>query len=390
MPQTGGKATGLPAFFIWALAGVLAAVYFFLPLHLKHRLQFSGLEIGSLYAAASLNALVVTFPLGVAGDRYSLRLLLAGSLLLTAVCLAALGWLTGFLPYLLAFWGFGLGMHASRVILDTLLFKTGNQAEVRHLAQYNAMRMAGMFVGTLGGGFLFAHCGFNRSLVLLAGVPLVLLALVGRLPRLQVHFSPLRQYGLDFWRRPVRFFALWLFLFCLHYGAETTSYGLFLQTTLGLTRPQMGAYMAVEFAVVALTAYLYGYYWRQKLAPLPLLLAALLTSGLGHIFMTVPWLPVSLFWRAVHGVGDGLIMVESYTLIARLFRLERIGGNSSLINMVTVSGTFAGSLFYGPLGAHYGYYWPLIVSGVLTLGLIPLTWRGLARENTPAVPMSAP
>lgn len=384
------QGSGLPALIIWAQAAVMAGVYFFLPLHLKHQLQFSGLEIGALYAAASLNALLVTFPLGVAGDRHSLRLLLACSLGLGAVCLAALGFLQTFWPYLLAFWGFGLGMHAARVVLDTLIFKTGGQMGVQQLADYNAMRMFGMVIGTLGGGWLFQRCGFQTALILLALIPLGFLGLVGKLPRLQVHFSPWRQYGLDFWQRPVRLFALWLFLFCLHWGAETTSYGLFLQTNLGLGRGGMGSYMAVEFAVVALTAACYGRYCYGRLAPLPLLTLALATSGLGHILMTIPQLPVSLFWRAVHGIGDGLIMVESYAIIARLFRVERIGGNSGLINMVSVAGTFVGSLLYGPLGAQCGYQWPLIMSGAVTLGLIPLTWWAMAARPAASASLPSP
>ncbi len=82
-------------------------------------------------------------------------------------------------------------------------------------------------MGTLLGGVLFYHLGFDTSLRLLALVPLLLLLPTFKLPRLTVHYSPLRQYGRDFWQRPVLFFATWLFLFCLHWGAETTSYGLF-------------------------------------------------------------------------------------------------------------------------------------------------------------------
>ena len=102
----------------------MSSVYFFLPLHLKNNLHFSGLEIGILYAAASLNALLVTFPLGVAGDRYPLLPLLRGALLLSGLCLWGLGHLRDYLPYLVAFWGFGLGLHAFRIALDTLVFKS--------------------------------------------------------------------------------------------------------------------------------------------------------------------------------------------------------------------------------------------------------------------------
>ncbi len=179
------------------------------------------------------------------------------------------------------------------------------------------------------------------------------------------------------------FFAAWLFLFCLHWGAETTSYGLFLKERLGLTPQGMGWYMATEFAVLAITAYWYGRSWYGRLSSLSLLSLALVTSGLGHILMTIPNVGLSLAWRLVHGFGDALIMMEIYTTIARLFHVDRIGGHSSLINLVSVGGSFAGALIFGPLGAAYGYQWPLIISGCISLGLLPLAYWGLKARPAP-------
>ena len=382
-PNPSGSPAWLPSFFIWALSLLMSSVYFFLPLHLKNNLHFSGLEIGILYAAASLNALLVTFPLGVAGDRYPLLPLLRGALLLSGLCLWGLGHLRDYLAYLVAFWGFGLGLHAFRIALDTLLFKSTGADSVRVLSRYNAWRMAGMMTGTLLGGFLFYRLGFEESLRLLALVPVLLVLPTFKLPRLAVHYSPLWQYGRDFCHRPVLFFATWLFLFCLHWGAETTSYGLFLRERLGLTPQGMGLYMALEFGVLAVTAYLYGRFWYGRLSPLTFLSLALVTSGLGHILMTIPNVGVSLSWRVVHGFGDALILMESYTTIARLFHVDRIGGNSSLISLVSVSGSFAGALIFGPMGAAFGYQWPLIVSGSISLCLLPLAYWGLKARPAP-------
>jgi MFS family permease len=371
----------LPSFFILVLSLLMAGVFFFLPLHLKQQLHFSGWQIGLLYAAASLNALIVTFPLGVAGDRYPLVYLLRGGLVLSGLCLWGLGRLQSFWPYLLAFWGFGLGMHTFRLALDTVLFKAGGHNSVLALSHYNAWRMAGMMLGTLLGGLLFQRLGFAMALQGLALIPLLLLLPTHKLPRFRVHRSPLWQYARDFCHGPVLFFATWLFLFCLHWGAETTSYGLFLQEILGLSPRGMGLYMATEFGVLAITAYVYGRCWYGRLSPLTLLSLALLTSGFGHIFMTLPPVAFSLSWRLVHGFGDALIMMESYTTIARLFQVERIGGNASLISLVSVGGSFAGALIFGPLGAAWGYQWPLIISGVISLGLLPLAFWGLRGQR---------
>ena len=39
------------------------------------------------------------------------------------------------------------------------------------------------------------------------------------------------------------------------------------------------------------------------------------------------------------------------------------------------------SLIFGPLGAAYGYQVPLIISGAISLALLPLAYAGL-RENS--------
>jgi len=69
--------------------------------------------------------------------------------------------------------------------------------------------------------------------------------------------------------------------------------------------------------------------------------------------------------------------METYTAITRLFHVDRIGGSASLISLTTTLGTLAGSLLFGPLGAAYRYQVPLIVSGAISLALLPLADAGL-------------
>jgi len=208
---------------------------------------------------------------------------------------------------------------------------------------------------------------------------LLLLPLSWQLPLSRGQSNPLLQYGRDFASGPVLFFVTWLFLFTLHWGAEGTSLGLFLKKNLGLGPLGVGLYLAGEFSMVALTAYLYGRCGAERLHPFALLALALATSGLGHIFMTYPDLAWSFVWRLVHGFGDGLVIMITYTTIARLFHVDRIGGNAGLISLATTLGVLAGSLIYGPLGAAYGYQMPLIISGFTSLILIPLAYAGLRK-----------
>ena len=365
--------------FIAAYSAVIACVYFLLPLYLQGGLRFSGGEIGLLYAVLNLNALLVSFPVGVMGDRYPARILTRAGLAGTALSLWGLAYLRQFWLFLACFWAFGLSLQLFRQSLDILLFKENGGDRARRFGQFNAMRMGGMMAGALAGGALFYLLDFPATLKIFGTGVLLILLPTAWLPLTRGVRTSLFQYGRDFLSRPVLFFATWLFLFTLHWGAEATSLALFLQHNLGLKPLGVGAYMAGEFAVVALTAFLYGHFWAGKWPPLTFLAVALLLSGAGHILMTYPVLPWSFAMRALHGFGDGLILMETYTTIARLFHVDRIGGSASLISLTTTLGVLAGSLIFGPLGAALGYEMPLLISGAITLGLLPLAYAGLRK-----------
>lgn len=364
-------------FFIGTYSAIISCLYFFLPLYLKDSLHFSGWQIGLLYGVLSLNSILAAFPLGVTGDRYPARILTRLGLLGTALTLVALSRAQQFLPFLAIFWASGLSLQFFRQSLDIMLFKDNPGSPALRFGRYNAWRMGGMTAGILAGGLLLTFVAFPETLKFWALFLIVLLAASLRLPLTRGVSTPLQQYWQDFSSRPVLFFAIWLFLFTMHWGAEGTSLALFLKSALGLSPLGTGLYMAGEFSIVAATAYLYGRFWDGRLRPLTFLILALLASGLGHIFMTFPWLAWSFAWRAVHGLGDGIIMMLTYTTIAKLFHVDRIGGNSGLILLTTTLGTFSGSLIYGPLGAALGYHLPLIITGCVSLALIPLVYAGL-------------
>ncbi len=364
-------------FFIGIYSTVISGTYFLLPLYLQGSLNFTGGQIGLLFAVLNLNAILVAFPVGVSGDRYPARVLTRLGLAGTAVCLWAMTATGSFWPFLAVFWGFGLSLSLFRQSLDILLFKENHADAAWRFGQFNAVRMGGMMLATLIGGIMVHIFNFPFTMQLV-GLGLLLLCWpAARLPLTGGAQVSVWQYRRDFFTRPVLFFAAWVFFFTLHWGAEATSLALFLRHNLGLEPMGVGAYMAGEFGVVAATAYLYGRFWAGKLKPLTFLAVALLASGSGHILMTWPSLPWSFAMRALHGFGDGLILMETYTTVARLFHVDRIGGNSSLISLTTTLGVFVGSLIFGPLGASLGYQMPLIISGIISLALLPVAYAGL-------------
>ncbi len=352
-------------------AFALATTAFFMPVYLK-KIGFSGSQIGTLYAAFSITSIVSSFPSGLASDRFLARNLICFALAIMGAAMWVQSLVTSFIFFMAAYLAYGFGQNLFRVSLDALLLKTLPQKVGKTYGIFNAMRMLGFTLGGITGGLLLGRFDFVHTLRTVGTFYFLLTCYWFFLPKnVPVKFA-LRTYWDDFRNPRVIFFALWLYLFYLHWGAEFTSYGLFLRENLRLSLTGMGFYMAAEFAMVGLASLLNGFRLERGATLKNLATLGLFCSGAGHMGMIIENLPISLAFRLLHGFGDGTIMVLSYVGIAKLFKIERIGGNSGLITLSIMLGSFTGSLVFGPLGAHYGYQWPLFISGVITLALIPL------------------
>ena len=341
-----------------------------LPVYLKNGLHFTGAQIGLVFGAYGATALAVVVPSGLSTDALKPKAIVLATMIVTIVAAVAIGAARAFLPVLLCFVLFGLAGNAMKIAVESVLFKTHDarrSGEVFGL--YQAFRMLAYGVGLLGAGYLVERIGYPNTIFLLAAV-LATVAITGlALPDVPVAWARLSVYARDIRRPDVLVFAAWLFLFTSHWGAETTSYALFVRENLGLAPHLIGWFMSGEFAVFAATSYALGRRHDRGVDLGRILLAGLLCSGLGHVGMTFPWVPSSFAFRLLHGFGDGCISVVMYVGISRLFLRERVGGNSGLINFVTMAGVLTGSLVYGPVGARFGYAVPFLASGLITIAL---------------------
>ena len=362
-----------------------ATANFFLPVYFKSELGFTGSQIGLLYALFSVMTILAVVPIGFRNDRSSPRLLVALSLVLISAAAAGMAVATGFVPYLMVFLLYGLGLSAFRISIDALMFKTGNGQETgRRFGWFNAFKMIGFGVGTVGAGYLLKARGFPGTLGLIAAITFLTLFLIPFLSSVKVGFPRLRDYLSDFQEQGILAFVTWLFLFSLHWGAEMTSYGLFLRERLELSLAGMGWYMGAEYLVLAATCFWAGLRYDRGLDMRTLAIPGLVLSGLGQILMCVPVLWFSLLSRCIHGIGDGLIVIVFYVGVARLFNLSRIGGHSSVANLVMMMGSFFGSLAFGPMGERFGYDKPLLATGALAVLLaLPVIF---ARSGEKAAP----
>ncbi len=354
-------------------AFAIAITVFFMPVYLK-KIGFSGQEIGLLYALFSLTSIVTSFPSGIASDRFYARNLIVIALLLLSISIFTQSLVRDFMLFLIAYLTYGLGQNLFRVSLDALLLKTLPKQVGKTYGFFNGARMLGFTLGGITGGLLLNHYDFVYTLRAVALLYLLMTTTWFLLPKtIPIKFG-LQAYWRDFSTPRVLLFALWLYLFYLHWGAELTSYGLFLRENLGLSLKGMGLYMSAEFAVVGLASIINGLRLQKGVSLHQIAILGLLCSGIGHMGMIIEILPISLAFRLLHGFGDGTIMVLSYVGIAKLFKVERIGGNSGLITLSIMLGSFTGSLIFGPLGEKFGYQYPLFISGAITLCLIPFVF----------------
>ncbi len=368
----------LPSLLSGAYAFLTSLTYFFLPLFLKDQLKFSGTKIGILYAGLSITGIIVAFPIGFFNDLFTPRLLILLSLITTAVSLWGQAAITHFIPFFFIFLLFGVSNNIFRTSLDALLFKSGKEETgATRYGLYNSMRMVGFTIGAVCAGHYLAAGDFPAMLKILGVLSLLLMLTYPLLSFIPGKRWELFNYRQDFLKKEVIVFSAWLFFFTLHWGAESTSYGLFLRHHLNLQLAGIGYYMAGEFLAVALASFYCGKLYDRGVSVERLLYPGLIASGLGHIMMVYPDVMVSFVWRVIHGIGDGVVMLIMYVGIGRLFHVDRVGGNASLIYLVTLIGSFAGALICGPLGERLGYWVPLALSGVITMLLLPLLiwWR---------------
>jgi MFS family permease len=365
----------LPSILSGAYSFLVALTNFFLPIFLKDHLKFSGVKIGILYGVLSVTGIIVTFPVGFFNDLFTPRTLILLALILTALSSWGQGTVTHFLPFFFAFLLFGVAMNIFRISLDALLFKSGRKARQGfRYGLFNCMRMVGSTLGALFAGYFLFSLDFPLTLKGQASLALALTLVYPLLPITPGKRWELFNYRQDFFKRQVIVFSLWLFFFSLHWGAEATSFGLFLRYNLNLSLIEIGYYMAGEFFAVALSALFFGWLYDRRggVHAQSFLYSGLIASGLGHILMVSPNLLFSFSWRVVHGIGDGIIALVMYLGINRLFHLERIGGNASLISLITMIGVLVGSLIFGPLGERIGYGYPLVITGIITIFILPL------------------
>ncbi len=350
---------------------VTSITTFLISVFFSENLRFSGNQIGFLFSLHALTGMFAALPSGIGNDRITSRTLVIAALMVQAVSFVFMGIVKAYWLFLPVFFIWSLSTWLFRWSLDVQFLKTDSGKEVgTRIGFYQSWRFIGATIGIISSAYLIRRFDFENTLMIVGGVILLLTipsAFLAPTPVAKVSFA---EYKADFSNRKVILFALWLMLFASHWGAEQTSYALFLRKVLHLSIDTMGWYFAAEFAAIIITVMVAGDQIGKNGNAHKIAIYGLAASGIGHIGMIFPPLPVSVSFRILHGIGDGYMMLVMYYGIAKLFSAEHLGGNAGLINLATMIGYILGSLIYGAIGEAFGYAYPLWISGVMMIFLI--------------------
>ena len=346
---------------------LLFSILFYLPIYFSG-IGFSGFEIGILLSVFSITALASSFLAGLLSDRFPVRYLSALSFFLMVAYVTCLSLTGDFWIILAAFFVGGLGNNIADISLTSFVLKvTERKDSGTRLGVFNSIKTLAAGLGALTGGMLIAYLSFRKVFMVIALLFFVTILFTLGVRKIGTVRCSMEHYKGDLWKKEILYFILLIFVFTLHWGAEGTSYSLLLKEYFGLGQNAIALYVGSVWILYAFFIYLVSRKITETTSMHRIIYPGLILSGLGHILFIYPSLPVSYLFRLVHELGDAAFEMFLLVGIHRYFPSERIGGTSGVVLTVTIGGRLVGSLVFGPVGDFFGYHYPFILSGILTL-----------------------
>jgi MFS family permease len=355
---------------IWRLATfnsvvkmLIVSVDFFWAIYYSS-IGFSGVQIGIIFGIATITGLVTVLPSGFINDRLKSKDLISIAILLLAAQFIGISQLQTFPAVMFFAILGGIGKNLYTTSMDSLFYKSTEKKNVaKKIAIYHSLNYIALGTGIIASGFLLDYNIPFETLILVLGTGFILLSLMTRLlqSNATTEFSFLK-YKKDLFRPKVMVFLVIVLLFAIHFGAEATSYGLFLEKTLGLPKKLTGLYMGSAIFLMGIWSIVFSR-MLDKIRVQSLLFTGLILSSFGHVLMTVSDPIYSFIFRALHEAGDAAMFVFFAYGITKMFDIKRLGGNTGIFTFTTIIGGTIGSFLFGPLGEKFGYNVPLVVTG---------------------------
>jgi MFS family permease len=342
----------------WNSVAFFWAIYF-------TEIGLNGVQIGSIMGARELTGILFITVGGLLNDRIKSKKLISVAFLLLVTIFLSLSTTTEYLTILIFFILFGLAMTLWSISKDSILLKTsGGKKQSNKIGYFLAAGWLGGAIGFIIGGQILEVIEFTSLFKIIAVALGGIFFLSLFLPETEIKNPKLVEYKGDIMRKEVMLFLLIIFLFSTHFGAEATSYGLFLKENLSLSMKGMGLYMGGAVGVMALSVLFLSKFSEKKW----LLHFGLLASGVGFIGMCLTGnIYASFIWRVIHEIGDTAMFVFLYYSLTKFFPAERLGGNTSIVTLAIYIAAASASLIFGIIGDKMGYDTAIIISGIICI-----------------------
>lgn len=342
--------------------------WIFVPIFLVEQ-GFNGFEIGIFIGLANLMAIITVLPAGIANDRVHSKRMILYALIISMIYYLGLLTVKNSIILAGAFVCGGLGKNLFTVSIDSLAYRViDRKRSPIQLGKYLGYVVFFEVLGFMVGGNVIETFGFDTTITAII-ILLFFAAFVSLfLPITHTFSFKLLEYKKDIFKKEVLLFLLVVFLFTFHYGAESTSYSLFLQDSFGLNTGQTGLFVGGAVFFLAVSALFFGKKVSKGFNPRYVFYIGLFVSGIGHILLSIQsdvWIAFAI--RCFHEFGDGAMMFSIYYGIVSIFDIKRIGGNASIVTFTQIVGASSSAFLFGPIGEHFGYYLPLLVSGITTV-----------------------
>lgn len=342
-------------------------LFFLVPLHLL-KIGLNGWQIGAIVSFYGAAPLVFSFPIGWINDRFSIRRIIQGALLAMCCLFLLLAVAKNFYLLCCLFLFIGIANNALDVSTNSLYYKDEARMDLNKKYGTLAFWLAlGTATGTISGGTLVHFSDFPILFFVYAGFLLIVVFLTGEIGKERFSLVPMKQYRLDLFNRKTILFSILIFILAMHWGAEGTVYSPFLKSYFQLNNFQLSLYISIALFFLAFSGLAVAFLRFDPRLNQRIFLLALFFSGLGHILMVNPNVYLSLFFRIVHEMGDGVMGALIFLFISRLFQKESIGGSSGILLALMTLGHMLGAQLFAALGYKVGLSYPFIVSGVLLI-----------------------
>lgn len=354
---------------------LINSIAFFLAIYLDS-IGYSGLKIGLILSVFAVTSLFSSAIAGIISDRSQIKFVSIISFSSLMIYLFFLSTTKNFWIILFLFFLGGLGNNVSDIALKSYVMKIiPKKGSEKALGKFNSVITVASGSGALLGGIFLVNGSFENIFLLLAVLFFLLILITSFLPKIGTFKYSISYYKKDLFKKKILLFLILIFIFTIHWGAEGTSYALFLKNNLFLDQFSSAVYIGTMWILFGVMIYFIGLRIRCDSSLKKLIYYGLIFSGVGHILFVFSGVYLSYIFRLFHELGDAMFQMFLVIGIFRHFPTERIGGTSGVVLTVTIAGKFLGSLLFGSIGDIFGYGWPFIISGVMTLFCLVIAYH---------------